>query len=220
MCVTIFVMELECRPPAARTPPMIASESPRGKSTQQTIKPEKKSLGSGLYCRGFASRPFAIEDVTQSGFTTAFKASDAPSKSGKSIVEVTMCVTSANSIFCEAPVEDRETSLAPFELKRFASCGYIYTSEELQIVVGFTYLIDFPLGKLLALYDVEVDLGEKSGGRPPFDFHLRKISAFQQLDNADTKTVALCLPLCMQEKSQRRAVASSQRVRKGHRIGS
>lgn len=75
ICVTIFDTELEYRPPMARTPPMMASESPLGKSAQQTIKPEKKSLGSGLYCRGFARRPLVMEASTQSGFTTDFRAS-------------------------------------------------------------------------------------------------------------------------------------------------
>ena len=79
ICVTIFDTELEYRPPMAKTPPMMASASPLGKSAQQTIKPEKNSLGSGLYCRGFARRPLVMEASTQSGFTTDFRASLAAS---------------------------------------------------------------------------------------------------------------------------------------------
>lgn len=74
MCVIIFVTALEYKPPIARTPPIIASLSPLGRSAQHTTRPEKKYLGSGLYWRGFASRPFATDAFTQSGLTTAFRA--------------------------------------------------------------------------------------------------------------------------------------------------
>lgn len=98
MWVTIFDTELEYSPPMARTPPMIASESPLGRSTQQTTRPEKNSLGSGLYCRGFASLPLAIEAFTQSGLTTDFSASLAAPYSGKSVVVEMMCVMSCKGI--------------------------------------------------------------------------------------------------------------------------
>ena len=75
---------------------MIASESPVGRSAQQTTRPEKNSLGSGLYCRGFASLPLAIEAFTQSGLTTDFRASLAASYSGKSVVVEIMWVMSCN----------------------------------------------------------------------------------------------------------------------------
>ena len=94
MWVTIFDTGLEYNPPMARTPPMMASASPLGRSAQQTTRPEKKSLGSGLYCRGFASLPLAIEAVIQSGLTTDFRASLAASYSGKSVVVEMMCVIS------------------------------------------------------------------------------------------------------------------------------
>ena len=98
MWVTIFDTGLEYSPPMARTPPIIASESPLGRSAQQTTRPEKNSLGSGLYCRGFASLPFAIDALTQSGLTTDFRASLAASYSGKSVVVEIMCVISCKGI--------------------------------------------------------------------------------------------------------------------------
>ena len=98
MWVTIFDTGLEYNPPMARTPPMIASESPLGRSAQHTTRPEKNSLGSGLYCRGFASLPLAIEALTQSGLTTDFRASLAASYSGKSVVVEMMCVRSCKGI--------------------------------------------------------------------------------------------------------------------------
>ena len=98
MCVTCLVMALEYKPPIARTPPMMASESPTGKSAQHTIRPEKNIRGSGLYCREFASLALVIDAVTHSGFTIALSDSVAASYSGKSIVFVIMCVTEFRGI--------------------------------------------------------------------------------------------------------------------------
>lgn len=119
MWVTIFDTGLEYRPPIARTPPMIASESPVGRSAQQTTRPEKNSLGSGLYCRGFASLPFAIEAVTHSGLTTDFRASLAASYSGKSVVVEMMCVRSCKGIGCAMAV--LVISSAPLSSSNLAS---------------------------------------------------------------------------------------------------
>ena len=98
---------------------MMASESPVGRSAQQTTRPEKNSRGSGLYCRGFASLPLVIEAPTQSGFTTDFKASLAASYSGKSVVVDMMCVMSCKGIrlAVAAPV----ISSAPFSFNNWAS---------------------------------------------------------------------------------------------------
>ena len=119
MWVTILDTGLEYNPPMARTPPMIASESPLGRSAQQTTRPEKNNRGSGLYCRGFASLPLAIEAFTQSGFTTDFKPPLASSYSGKSVVLDMMCV-----IFCKgtrSTVADFVTSSAPLSASDLAS---------------------------------------------------------------------------------------------------
>lgn len=119
MWVTIFDTGLECNPPMAITPPMMASESPLGRSAQQTTKPEKNSLGSGLCCRGFASLPLAIEALTQSGLTTDFRVAFAASYSGKSAVVEIICVMSCKGIGPVTAV--LFVSSAPFSFKHLAS---------------------------------------------------------------------------------------------------
>ena len=109
MCVTSLETALECNPPIARTPPMIASLSPLGRSEQHTTTPEKKSLGSGLCCRGFASFLFESETSTQSGLTTGISLLDTASYSSKSIEFEITCVTSfKESLSCStAPFSSR-----------------------------------------------------------------------------------------------------------------
>ncbi len=102
-----------------RVPPIIASESPLGRSAQETAKPEKYIRGSGLYCLGFESRALLMEASTQSGLTTDLRASFAASYSGKSIVVEIICVVSSIGIL--VPEGPRATSCPPFSLRSFAS---------------------------------------------------------------------------------------------------
>jgi hypothetical protein len=79
MCVTILETFAECSPPMARTPPMIASLSPSGKSAQQITTSDMNNRGSELYWRGLASFDFAREASTHCGLITGRSASDAAS---------------------------------------------------------------------------------------------------------------------------------------------
>ena len=118
-CVVNLVRAPLYCPPIAIIPPQIASLSPTGRSATVAMTPEKKSRGSGVNGRTWASRFFERDMSTQAGVTIDFIASSSSFCPGKSTSAAIAWVTSAGSKGIWSSRLRASASVAPFSRSFF-----------------------------------------------------------------------------------------------------